>query len=76
MSDLEDWAARAAGELGVEDDVPLALLLALSREAAHRVVRPAAPVTTYLLGIAVGRGADPAEAAARLEALLPPPAAS
>lgn len=73
MSDLEDWAARAAAELGVEDPVPLGLLLGLSREAAHRVVRPAAPVTTYLLGIAVGRGADPAEAAARLEALLPPP---
>jgi hypothetical protein len=29
-------------------------------------------VTTYLLGIAVGRGADPVQAAARLEALLPP----
>lgn len=73
MSDLQDWAARAAAELGVDDELPLALLLDLSRQAAHRVVRPAAPVTTYLLGIAVGRGADPAQAAARLEALLPPP---
>ena len=74
MSELEDWAARAAAELGLADPVPLALLLELSREAAHRVVRPAAPVTTYLLGIAVGRGADPQEAAARLAALLPAPA--
>jgi hypothetical protein len=71
MSELDDWAARAAAELGIADPVPLGLLLELSREAAHRVVRPAAPVTTYLLGIAVGRGADPAEAAARLEAMLP-----
>lgn len=74
MSDLEDWAARAATELGVPDDLPLVLLLDLSRQAAHRVVRPAAPITTYLLGIAVGRGADPVEAAGRLEALLPPEA--
>ena len=71
MSELDDWAARAAAELGIADAVPIGLLLELSREAAHRVVRPAAPVTTYLLGIAVGRGADPSEAAARLEAMLP-----
>lgn len=74
MSELEDWTACAAAELGIEGEVPLTLLLRLSREAAHRVVRPAAPVTTYLLGVAVARGADPAEAAARLEALLPPAA--
>ena len=36
---------------------------------AHGVARPAAPLTTYLLGVAVGRGADPAQAAARLTAL-------
>ena len=72
MSDLEDWTARAAAELGIEDLPSLGLLLDLSRDAAHRVVRPAAPVTTYLLGVGVGRGADPAETAARLSALLPP----
>lgn len=72
MSDLEDWTARAAKELGVDDVPSLKLLLDLSRAAAHRVVRPAAPVTTYLLGVAVGRGADVDEAAARLLALLPP----
>ena len=72
MSDLEDWTARAAAELGIEELPSLTLLLDLSREAAHRVVRPAAPVTTYLLGVAVGRGADLHETAARLAALLPP----
>jgi hypothetical protein len=72
MSDLQDWTARAAAELGIEDPVALGLLLDLSRQAAHRVVRPAAPVTTYLLGVAVGRGADLHETAARLAALLPP----
>lgn len=72
MSDLEDWTARAAAELGIEDLPPLTLLLDLSRQAAHRVVRPAAPVTTYLLGVAVGRGADLEETAERLATLLPP----
>jgi hypothetical protein len=33
------------------------------------VLRPGAPVSAYLLGIAVGRGADPADAAARLSRL-------
>jgi len=72
VSELEDWTARAAAELGIDDLPSLGLLLDLSREAAHRVVRPAAPVTTYLLGVAVGRGADPQTTAARLAALLPP----
>lgn len=72
MNELEEWTARAAAELGIDDVPPLRLLLDVSRQAAHRVVRPAAPVTTYLLGVAVGRGADPAHTAARLLALLPP----
>ena len=72
VSDLDDWTARAAAELGIDDLPPLKLLLDLSRQAAHGVVRPAAPVTTYLLGVAVGRGADLTESAARLAALLPP----
>lgn len=74
MSELEDWTTRAAAELGLDQDVDLRLLLDLARDVAHGVVRPAAPVTTYLLGVAVGRGADPAEAAHRLRTLLPPDA--
>ena len=69
MSVLDDWLAAAAAELGVTDPVDVTLLLDLSRDVAHGVLRPAAPVTTYLLGLAVGQGADPAEAAARLSAL-------
>ena len=72
MSELEDWTARAAAELGI-DVPPSLLLLDLSREVAHRVVRPAAPVTTYLLGVAVGRGADVEQTARRLRDMLPPP---
>ena len=33
---------------------------------ARGVVRPGAPVTAYLMGVAVGRGAQPADVADRL----------
>lgn len=73
MSDVptvEAWTARAAAALGLDGaQVPAALVLDLSRVVAHGVRRPAAPVTAYLLGLAVGRGADPAQAAAVLAGL-------
>ena len=69
MSRLHDWTASVAAELGLDDAVDVRMVLDLARDAAHSVERPAAPLTTYLLGIAVGRGADPSEAAARLSAL-------
>jgi hypothetical protein len=37
---------------------------------AHGVMRPAAPLTTYLLGVAVGRGADPRDAAGLVNGLI------
>jgi hypothetical protein len=39
-------------------------ILDVARDAAHGVDRPAAPVTTYLLGAAVAAGADAGQAAA------------
>jgi hypothetical protein len=45
-------------------------ILDLAREVAHHVVRPGAPVTAFLLGVAVGRGADLEETQARLVALV------
>jgi hypothetical protein len=65
MTELEDWVDAARAELGLADHVDVELLLDLAREAAHAVARPAAPVTTYLLGLAVARGAD-AEQSVRL----------
>ena len=69
MSTLDDWVASASDALELTDPVDVALLLDLAREAAHAVARPAAPVTTYLLGLAVARGADPDAAAATLTEL-------
>ncbi len=64
MSRLEEWMTAAAASLELTDEVDQQLLLDVARDVAHGVVRPAAPLTTYLMGVAVGRGADPAEAAA------------
>ena len=66
---LDEWLAAAATELGVDGTVEVQLLLDMTRDVAHGVERPAAPLTTYLLGLAVAAGADPTEACARLSAL-------
>jgi hypothetical protein len=44
-------------------------VLDLARDAAHQVARPAAPLTAYLLGVAVGRGQSLDEAAQRISEL-------
>jgi hypothetical protein len=71
MNALDEWTASACQALGI--DTPASgdrsVVLDLARDVAHGVLRPAAPLTAYLLGVAVGRGADPAEAAAKLTAL-------
>jgi hypothetical protein len=70
VSDLQEWVAAAGAELGLDPaEVPVGVVLGLARDVAHQVVRPGAPVSAYLMGLAVGRGADPAETAARLSAL-------
>jgi hypothetical protein len=72
MTELETWVTEASRALGLADEVDVTLLLDLARDVAHGVARPAAPVTAYLLGLAVARGADPATAAATLRGLLSP----
>lgn len=52
---LEDWVAAVKDELDVELDVDIRQLLDVARVAAHSVDRPAAPLTTFLLGYAAGR---------------------
>jgi hypothetical protein len=54
---LDEWVAEAAPSLGIDpSEVPIGTVLELARRAAHGVARPAAPVTTFLLGLAVGSG--------------------
>ncbi|ROO88562.1 hypothetical protein EDD29_6233 [Actinocorallia herbida] len=67
---MNEWLAEASSALGLDPSVlDRDLVLDLTKDVAHAVARPAAPLTAYLLGVAVGRGADPVEAAERLSAL-------
>ncbi len=66
MSTLEDWLTRVRAELGLDDGTDSGIVLDLARDVAHGVARPAAPLTAYLLGVAVGRGADARAAADRV----------
>lgn len=71
---LVEWADLVRAELELNEDESLDRggvdrILDLTRDAAHSVARPAGPLTVYLMGIAVGRGADPEEAAALLSRL-------
>jgi hypothetical protein len=64
---LDDWVAAACTELGIEPgEVHRDLILDVARDVAHGVARPAAPLTAYLMGLAVGRGTPVRDAAARL----------
>lgn len=57
---LDEWTAALARELGVPVDndsnidiaIVLDTVLDVARDAAHNVVRPAAPITTFLVGYA------------------------
>ena len=70
MSTLDDWTGAVCAELGIDPaDVNQKTVLNLARVAAHTVDRPAAPLTAYFLGLAVGRGEPLAETAARLQQL-------
>lgn len=66
---MEEWLAAVSTRLGVTGDVDVALVLDVARDAAHAVERPAAPLTTFLLGVAVASGRDPVEAAALIRDL-------
>jgi len=70
---LTDWVARVRAELDLPE-VAAAQVLDLARDVAHGVARPAAPLTTFLVGLAAGRdGGDPdrvAAVTARVRAML------
>jgi hypothetical protein len=70
MSTLDDWTDAVCAELGLDpEDATQKTVLNLARVVAHTVDRPAAPLTSFLLGLAVGSGQPLAETAARLQQL-------
>lgn len=68
-STMQDWISAVSEALALDVAVDVDTILDVARDAAHNVERPAAPVTTYLLGVAVAQGADPAAAAAAITEL-------
>jgi hypothetical protein len=57
---IHDWIDELSDVLDVDTELDEGLVLDLARVAAHSVERPAAPITTYLLGFAAGsQGANP-----------------
>lgn len=71
---LDDWAETVRRELGLPatdgDGGTVGLVLDTARDVAHGVARPAAPLTAYLLGLAVGRAAEGAGTAPELAARI------
>ncbi|MFG2815990.1 DUF6457 domain-containing protein [Streptomyces sp. NPDC048410] len=58
---MHEWIAAAKAELGINLDVDVAGLLDMTKVVAHEVARPAAPLTSFLVGYAAalqGGGAD------------------
>ncbi|WP_214410908.1 DUF6457 domain-containing protein [Sphaerisporangium fuscum] len=70
MNVLAEWTALVCKELGIDPEkVDRDAVLDLTRDVAHGVARPAAPLTAYLLGLAQGAGTAPPDAVERLSAL-------
>ena len=58
---LDDWLREAAAsldcspaDLGLLGEEAVTLLLDLTRDVAHGVARPAGPLSTFVLGLALG----------------------
>lgn len=67
------WIDAVCADLGVPSDVvDVSVIHELSRIVAHGVARPLAPVSTFLLGVAVGQGMDRDAALARISAHAAP----
>ncbi|MFE4329483.1 NTP transferase domain-containing protein [Streptomyces sp. NPDC056831] len=55
---LDEWINAVKNELGIELEVDTDVLLDLARDAAHGVARPAAPLTTFLVGYAAAKASN------------------
>lgn len=83
MSDLNeceirwhDWVERACATVGVDpQNIDIKAIHSLTKRVAHNLDRPLAPVSSYILGVAVGMAAadgalDAAARAALMDRLL------
>jgi hypothetical protein len=66
---LPEWSSELSRELGVDVELDIAAILDVARDAAHQVDRPAAPLTTFLVGYAAAmRGGSADDIAACISA--------
>jgi len=66
---LNTWINAVCAELNLPADVNVDVILDVARVTAHSIERPAAPVSTFLLGMLVAGGMDVNEAAAKIQDL-------
>ncbi len=53
---LDDWLTALADRLQLDPaDIPVGGLLDVARDVAHNVARPAAPLSTFLIGLAAAK---------------------
>lgn len=64
---MTGWVHTLCAELNLPADVNVDVILDMARVTAHSVGRPAAPVTAFLMGVAVAGGMDVTEAAVRIQ---------
>jgi hypothetical protein len=59
MNTMAEWTAAVCRELGLPESIDAqgltAVVLDMTKDVAHEVARPAAPVTAFLVGLAAGR---------------------
>jgi len=59
---LTEWTDQLCDALGLDLEFEADAILDLARDAAHQVDRPAAPLTTFLVGYAAAlRGGKPSD---------------
>lgn len=59
---LTEWAEQLCTALGIDLEMEVDAVLDLARDAAHQIDRPAAPLTTFVVGYAAGvRGGSPSD---------------
>ncbi|OFI39257.1 molybdopterin-guanine dinucleotide biosynthesis protein [Arthrobacter sp. SW1] len=70
---LEEWCRTLLRAFELEDaDIDIDAVLSLAGVAAHSVVRPAAPLTTFVAGLAAGlaAGSGDSDRAAAMDSAL------
>jgi hypothetical protein len=61
MDAVEQFTNALMGELDLPIQLDTEMLLEIARDVAHGVARPAAPITTAVVGAALASGRDPQE---------------